>query len=185
MLSVTELRNGTIYKENGAPWLVTKYQHTKVGRGNASIRVKIKNLVTGTTLERTYQSGASVEEADVEKVKAQYLYKGGNVAYFMQSVNYEQWEIPLSLLGENVNFVKDGQEVYVFLFEGHPVSVELPLTVELTITETEPGFKGDTATSAFKPATLETGYKTMVPLFVKTADRVKIDTRTGEYLERA
>ena len=155
-----------------------------MGRGNATIRVKIRNLITGATLERAFTSGASVEEADVEKVKAQHLYRSGDWVYFMEMVSFEQIELPVSLIDEGVSYLKEGQEVYIFIFEGHAVSVELPITVQLKITETEPGFKGDTATSAFKPAVTETGLKIDVPLFIRVGDMIKIDTRTGEYLER-
>ena len=184
MLSVTELRNGTIYKDSGAPYTVLKYTHTKVGRGNATIRVKVRNLITGATLERAFTSGASVEEADVQKVKAQYLYRAGERVYFMEMVGFEQIELPVDLIDEGVSYLKDGQEVFIFIFEGRAVSVELPITVQLKVTETEPGFKGDTATAALKPATVETGLKVDVPLFIRAGDTIKIDTRTGEYLER-
>lgn len=185
MLSVTSLRNGTIYKENGAPWLVLKYQHTKVGRGNASIKVKVRNLLTGSITERTFVSGAAVEEADVEKLKVQYLYRANSEANFMETSTFEQLTLPLNLVEESLGFLKEGLEVYIFQFEGKPVSVELPLSVVLTVAETEPGFKGDSATTVLKPATLETGLKLGVPLFVKVGDMIKVDTRSGEYVGRA
>ena len=155
-----------------------------MGRGNATIRVKVRNLITGATLERAFTSGASVEEADVQKVKAQYLYRAGERVYFMEMVGFEQIELPVDLIDEGVSYLKDGQEVFIFIFEGRAVSVELPITVQLKVTETEPGFKGDTATAALKPATVETGLRVDVPLFIRAGDTIKIDTRTGEYLER-
>lgn len=184
MISVTNLRSGTIYKEAGQPYLVLKYQHTKVGRGNASIKVKVRHLLTGAVSERTFVSGAAVEEADVEKVKMQYLYRDAGNAHFMNMSNFEQRALPLTLVEEDLPYLKEGLEVYLFLFEGKPSSVEMPLNVALKVTATEPGFKGDSATTVLKPAVLETGLKLNVPLFVKVGDTVKVDTRTGEYVGR-
>lgn len=183
-IPVTLLRNGTVYKDAGAPYLVLKYQHTKVGRGNATIKVKVKNIITGATMEKSFVSGSTVEEADVEKVKSQYLYRSGDDAVFMDLNTYDQINIPLTLLDEGFSYLKEGVEVYIFMFEGKPVSVELPLNVILEVTETEPGFKGDSATNTLKPAKVETGLKVDVPLFVKFGDRIRVDTRTGEYVER-
>lgn len=165
--------------------MVLKYQHIKMGRGNANIKVKVRNLLTGNVSERTFVSGAAVEEADVEKVRVQYLYRDVQSAFFMDSGSFEQMALPLALVEEDLPYLTDGLEAYVFLFEGEPVSLEMPLNVILKVTGTEPGFKGDSATTVLKPAVLETGLKVGVPLFIKVGDTIKVDTRSGEYVGRA
>lgn len=184
MIPVTNLRAGAVFKEGGEPFLVLKYTHTKVGRGNAVIKLKVKSLKSKRTLEKTYVSGAVAKEADVEKVKAQFLYSDGERVYFMESDTFEQTGVAARQLEEEAPFLKEGQEVYLLKFEDQPLGVELPANVVLEVVDTEPGFKGNSATNVLKPAEVETGLTVSVPLFIKVGDKVKVDTRTGEYLER-
>lgn len=193
MISVTELRNGTTFQVDGKPFVALKYEHTKLGRGKANIRVKVKNLQTGQILEKTFISGAKVEPIKVQKRKMQYLYRDGGNFCFMDPTNFEQIELPLDLLGGQEKFLKEGLLVSVLFWEPStgsgqgkkPLSMELSITMEFTVRETGPGVKGDTAARSFKPATLENGIVVKVPLFIKAGDKVKVDTRTGKYIERA
>lgn len=185
MIPVNELRSGAVFKESGQPYSVLKYNHVKMGRGNAVVKIKARNLKTGSTIEKSYLSGASVEEADVEKTKVQYLYKAGNLYSFMDVRSYEQLELSSDFLSDNVFFLKEGENYELLKFEGSPVSLELPISIVLKVAETGSGFKGDTVSSTGKPAILETGLKADVPLFINTGDTVKIDTRDGSYVGRA
>ena len=185
MIAVNNLRSGEIFKENGQPYTVVKYSHVKMGRGNAVIKIKAKSLLNGAVLEKSFLSGAAVEEADVEKIKVQYLYKAGGLYFFMESRSYEQIDLPEDFLGDNVHFLKEGENYDIIKFEGSPVTLQLPITVILKVAETGSGFKGDTVSASFKPAVLETGLKTEVPLFINTDDFIKVDTRDGSYVERA
>jgi len=185
MIPVNELRSGEIFKENNQPFTVVKYSHVKMGRGNAVIKIKARSLTTGAVLEKSYLSGSSVEEADVEKTKVQYLYKAGHQYFFMDNKTYEQSDLGSDFLGDNVYYLKEGETYEIVKFEGAPVSLQLPITIVLKVTETGPGFKGDTVSSTFKPAVLETGLKTDVPLFINLSDSIKVDTRDGSYVSRA
>lgn len=185
MIAVNDLRSGEIFKENGQPYTVVKYSHVKMGRGNAVIKIKAKNLLNGAVLEKSFLSGASVEEADVEKIKVQFLYKAGNLYFFMDSHSYEQFDLSQDFLGENTNFLKIGENYEIIKFDGSPVSLQLPITIILKVAETGSGFKGDTVSSTFKPAILETGLRTDVPLFINNDDYIKVDTRDGSYVGRA
>jgi elongation factor P len=184
MISVTELRNGTTFQEGGKPFLVLDYKHTKLGRGKANIRIKVKDLLSGRILEKTYISGAKVEPIETQKRQMQYLYRDGENFVFMDPKSFEQVTFSSKLLGEQGRFLKEGQLVSVLFGEKKALFVEIPIGVVLSVKETGPGVKGDTATRSFKPATLENKIVVKVPLFIKVGDRVKVDTRTGEYLER-
>ena len=185
MIPVTNLRAGTVFKENGQPLLVLKYEHQKLGRGKANIKVKARNLKTGAVSERTFISGAKVEEAEVEKKSLQFLYLEGNKAVFMDPKSFEQIETKRESLGGQEGFMKEGMKADILFFEGALVNIELPTAVALEVKETGPGVKGDTATNIFKPAVLENGLTAKVPLFVKIGDKIKVDTKSGEYVERA
>lgn len=185
MIPVNDLRSGEIFKENGQPFTVVKYSHVKMGRGNAVIKIKAKSLTSGAVLEKSFLSGASVEEADVVKIKVQFLYQAGSQYFFMDNKTYEQIELSRDFLGDNTYYLKEGETYEVVKFEDVPVSLQLPITIVLKVSETGSGFKGDTVASTFKPAVLETGLKVDVPLFINTDDFVKIDTRDGSYASRA
>ncbi len=184
MISVTELRAGRSFKENGQPYLVLKYEHTKMGRGTASIKVKVKNLKTGSVTEKSFISGARVEAVLTQKKKLQYLYSDQLGFYFMDPKSFEQVEIPASLLREQKDFLKEEVLVEVLFVESDPVSVELAPKMKFKVKETGPGVKGDSATNIFKPATLDNGMKIKVPLFIKTGEEIWVDTRSGEYVAR-
>jgi elongation factor P len=185
MISVTELRSGKTFRDGGRPFLVLDYKHSKLGRGKANIRVKVRDLQTGAILEKTFISGARVEPIETQKKPRQYLYREGESFVFMDPVSFEQNIIPTKTLGEQAKLLKEGQDVSVLFWEEKPLLVELPVSLVFVIKETGPGVKGDTATRSFKPATLENGVVVKVPLFIKAGDKIKVDTRTGEYLERA
>ncbi len=181
---VTDLKNGIIFKDNGHPFVVVKYQHVKISRGSAQVRIKMKDLITGQVLEKSWQSTAHVEDTYVETKNAQYLYK--DVGYvFMDPENFNQFTIDEDILGDVSAFLKEGEKVMVKYFEGNPISVDLPITMVFEIKYTEPGFKGNTVTNAYKDAELDNGTKVKVPPFIKIGDKVKIDTRSGEYISKA
>lgn len=185
MIRVNELRKGEVFKENGQPFVVLKYNHVKMGRGNAVIKIKARNLKTGSVLEKSFLSGGSVEDADVEKVKVQYLYKAGDNYSFMDGDTFETLELSKNFLGEDVNFLKEGNSYQLLKFEGEAVSLELPLNLVLEVAETGSGFKGNSVTNMMKAAVLETGLATQVPNFINQGDLIKVDTRSGDYVERA
>lgn len=183
-IPVNDLRKGEVFKENGQPYVVIKYNHVKMGRGNAVIKIKARNLKTGAVLEKSFLSGSTVEEADVEKVKVQYLYKAGETYSFMDNTTFETIELSGDFLGDGVYYLKEGNTYQILNFEGDPVSLELPLNIILKVEGTGSGFKGNSVTNMMKPAALETGLETLVPNFINEGEFVKIDTRSGEYLER-
>jgi len=185
MIGVTELRPGVAYEEDGQLFKVLSYEHIKLGRGSASIKVKVKNLRTGSVVEKSFINGARVQEASLTKKKYQYLYKDEENAIFMDEATYEQIQIPLSILGTDVTYLKEGQPISVLAVEEEPLAVELPPKMEFSISDTGPNVKGNSASNLYKDAILENGLKVRVPLFSKVGDRVVIDTRTGEYSERA
>jgi elongation factor P len=184
MIGVQELRKGTTYTEDNELWRVLDYQHIKSGRGGATIRVKVRNVRTGGTLEKTYPSGARVQDVRLEHEEVQYLYHEGDLYTFMNTETYEQPVIHAKLLGDNVVYLTDGLMVQLESYEGEPINVELPTTVDLEVVQTDPGFAGDTATNATKPARVQTGFNVQVPLFVNEGDKIRVDTRTGAYLTR-
>jgi len=185
MMGVTELRKGVTFALEGEVYRVLEYQHHKPGRGSATIRTKLRNLRTGATLDRNFISGDRVQDIRLDRRTVQYLYNDGNLYYFMDMDTYEQPALPAEVIGDAANYLKEGITIDVSFYQGEPLDIELPITVELEVTTTQPGVKGDTATGATKAATLETGLVVQVPLFVSEGDIVRVDTRTGQYLTRA
>lgn len=185
MISAGDFRNGVTFDMDGNVMQIVEFQHVKPGKGAAFVRTKIRNVVTGSVVERTFNPSDKYPTAFVERREMQYLYSEGNLYYFMDNETYEQEPIDASKLGDSFQFVKENMQVKVLSYKGNVFGVEPPNFVELEVTETDPGFKGDTATNATKPAKLETGAEIRVPLFIDQGDRIRIDTRTGEYMERA
>jgi elongation factor P len=184
MFSTSDIRKGLKIEINGEPFAIVDFLHVKPGKGGAFIRTKLKNLKTGAVLDKTFRSGEKFAKADLEEKDMQYLYNDGESYHFMDNETYEQISLPEDKIEFEKNFLKENVNVKVLFFKGDAISVEIPTFVELEVTHTEPGLKGDTASSASKPATVETGYTLNVPLFVNMGDILKIDTRTGEYVER-
>jgi len=180
----SDLKTGKVFKEGGAPFVVLKYTHTKTARGGATVRVKGKNLITGQVLEKGYDSGNKVEDADVTRKTAQYLYKD-NGYVFMDPVTYDQFTLTQDMLEDQAKYLKEGENVTILYFEDKPISIDLPNTVVFEITYTEPGYRGNTQTNVLKEATAENGTIVRVPIFIKVGDRVKINTQTGEYMSKA
>ncbi len=180
----TDLKTGTIYKEGKEPWLVLKYNHIKTARGGANVKVKARNLITGSVMEKSYLSSAKIEDAHVSRKSAQYLYRKRDFV-FMDPDTYAQFTIPDTLIEEHEAFLREGENVQVLYFEDGPISVEFPNNMTFEITYTEPGYRGNTVTNVYKDATLDNGLVVKVPPFLKVGDKVKIDTRTREYLSKA
>ena len=185
MISAGDFRNGITFELDGNVVQVIEFQHVKPGKGAAFVRTKYKNVITGAVVERSFNPTDKYPTAYIERKDMQYLYSDGDLYYFMDMETYEQQPIDSSKLGPAFQFVKENMEVKVLSYKGNVFGVEPPFFVELEVTETDPGFKGDTATNATKPATLETGAEIKVPLFINQGDMIRIDTRTGEYMERA
>ncbi len=185
MINSTDLKNGTTFLANGAPYKVIKYNFIKMGRGGATVRVNVRNLISGTIEDKTFSSNVKVEEVSTVNRKLQYLYADGANAVFMDPRTYEQVEIPQSTIMEELQYIKDGDEVNVLFWDEKPLSIEIPPKVTLEIIDTSPGVKGNSATNMFKPATLENKNLVKVPLFINKGDKIVVDTRTGEYVERA
>ena len=185
MITSTEMRKGVTIELDGMLYQVLDYHHIKMGRGSAQVRLKLRDIKGGHTIERTFQSTERFTRARLDYRPMQYLYNEGDLYYLMDQENFEQMPLNANQLGDALNYLKEGMTVEVSSYKDELVGVELPITVELQVAETEPGFKGDTATAGTKPAKLETGLTVQVPLFVNTGDVIKVDTRTGSYLERA
>ncbi|MBW1870704.1 MAG: elongation factor P [Deltaproteobacteria bacterium] len=184
MLSTTEFRRGLKIEMDGEPFLMLEFQHVKPGKGGAFVRTKLKSLITGNVIDRTFKSGDKVDKPDLEEKEMQFLYKDGDDYYFMDNVSYEQQFINVSQLQGTQDFLQENGQVTVLFHNQKPIAVELANFVELTIAKTDPGVKGDTAAGGTKPAVLETGATILVPLFIKEGEKIRIDTRTGEYAER-
>ena len=184
MISAGDFRNGVTIELEGNIFQIIEFQHVKPGKGAAFVRTKLKNIKSGGVVEKTFRPTEKCPQARIDRKDMQYLYNDGDLFYFMDVENYEQIALNAESIGDALKFVKENEMVKVCSHNGSVFAVEPPLFVELEITETEPGFKGDTATGATKPAIVETGAKVMVPLFVDQGDTIKIDTRTGEYLSR-
>ena len=184
-MTAGEFRNGVTFEMDGQVQQVIEFQHVKPGKGAAFVRVKMKNVVTGAVTETSFNPTAKFEEAFVERREIQYLYNEGDLYYFMDNETYEQIPISKDTLGDDFRFVKENENVKVLSYKGSVFAVEPPLFVELEITETEPGVKGNTATNVLKPATVETGAVVKVPIFIEQGERIQIVTRTGEYLGRS
>jgi len=185
MLSAGDFRNGVTFEMDGQVMQVIEFQHVKPGKGAAFVRTKMRNVITGAVVETSFNPTAKFENAFVERKNMEYSYNDGNLYYFMDAETYELEPIDGSLLGDNFRFVKENMVCTVSSYKGKVFSVEPPNFVELVVTQTDPGFAGNTATNVLKPATVETNTEVKVPLFIETGDRIKIDTRNGEYLERA
>ena len=184
MITAGDFRNGVTFEEDGNVLQIVEFQHVKPGKGAAFVRTKIKNVITGAVIEKSYNPSAKFPTAFVERKDMEYSYSDGDLYYFMDSETYEQVPISSSELSDNFKFVKEQMVCKVCSYKGKVFAVEPPNFVELVVTETDPGFKGDTATNATKPAVLETGAEIKVPLFIDQGDTIRIDTRTGEYMER-
>jgi elongation factor P len=184
MISSNDLRNGVTVIVDGNLWTVIEFLHVKPGKGAAFVRTRLKNVKTGTTLERTFRAGEKLERATVDNRQMQMLYNDGDGYHFMDQESFENFTIQRDLIGGPADFLKDGMVVDVQFHDGIPIGVDLPAHVELRIVETDPGFKGDTATNTFKPAKLETGATVQVPLFIEPNTVIKIDTRDRRYIGR-
>ena len=184
MISAGEFRNGVTIEYEGNIYQIIEFQHVKPGKGAAFVRTKLRDVMGGSVVEKTFRPTEKFPPARIERKEMQYLYTDGDLYYFMDMETYEQIEIGQETIGDALEFVKENEMVKVVSYQGNPFTVEPPLFVELAVTATEPGFKGDTAQGATKPATVETGATVQVPLFVNEGDVLKIDTRTGEYLSR-
>lgn len=184
-VSAGDIRNGMTIEVNGKVCQVIDFMHVKPGKGAAFVRVKMKDIINGGVVETTFRPTETFEQAHIERKKMQYLYNDGEFYNYMDNETYEQIMISAEEAGDSMKFVKENEEVTVSFYQGNPFAIEPPITVELVITESEPGVKGNTATGATKPAIVETGAQVMVPLFVDQGETIKIDTRTGEYLSRA
>ena len=184
MISAGDFRNGVTIEFEGNIYQIIEFQHVKPGKGAAFVRTKLKNIISGGVVEKTFRPTEKCPTARIERVDMQYLYSDGGLYYFMNVETFDQVGLTEEQVGDSLKFVKENEMVKICSHKGNVFAVEPPLFVELTVTETEPGFKGDTATGATKPATVETGATVYVPLFVETDDVIKIDTRTGEYLSR-
>lgn len=184
-ITAGDFRKGMIFEMEGKPMLVVDFQHVKPGKGAAFVRTKIRNVITGAVTEKTFNPNDKYPTAYIERKDMQYLYSDGDLYYFMDNETYEQIPISKDTLGDDFRFVKENENVKVLSYKGSVFAVEPPLFVELEITETEPGVKGNTATNVLKPATVETGAVVKVPIFIEQGERIQIDTRTGEYLGRS
>ena len=184
MVSAGDFRNGVTLEMDGNIYQIIEFQHVKPGKGAAFVRTKLKNIINGGGVEKTFRPTEKFPTARIDRVEMQYLYNDGDLFYFMNTETYDQIALNNETIGDALKFVKENEMVKVCSHNGNVFAVEAPLFVELEVTDTEPGFKGDTATGATKPATVETGAVVYVPLFVETGDKLKIDTRTGEYLSR-
>jgi elongation factor P len=184
MADTSDFRNGLIIRFRNDLYTLTEFQHVKPGKGGAFVRTTLKNLKTGRVLENTFRSGENIDIVRVERKKYQYLYREGDFLVCMDNETYEQINIPMSYFGDSVDYFKESEEVEILFNKDEIITVEIPIFVYLKVIETEPGFRGDTATGANKPAKLETGVTVNVPLFINVDDVLKVDTRTGEYVER-
>ena len=185
MATTNDLKNGITLNIDGQLWSVVEFQHVKPGKGPAFVRTKLKNVMSGKVVDKTFNAGVKVDVASVDKREMQYLYREGDDFVFMDMTDYEQPRIPAAVVGDGANYLLENQTVTIAFNEGAPLYVDLPAAVELVIAQTDPGLQGDRSTGGTKPATLETGATVQVPLFISTGEKVKVDTRTGQYLGRA
>lgn len=185
MLGISDIKTGKKIVVEGVPYAVLYHEHSKTGRAGAVLRSRIKNLLTGAVLERTFQGADKVEEADIQKSKAQFLYREGDQFAFMDQSSYEQFELPLATIGNGKDYLVEGTEVTILNWNGRPINIELPPKVTLRVTDAPPGIKGDTAQGGDKVVTLETGLQVSAPLFVKPDDQIIVNTESGLYVSRA
>ena len=183
-VDTSQFRNGLKIELDGEPFTMVYFQHVKPGKGGAFVRTKVKNLKNGRVLEKTFRSGEKVDEADVEDKRMQYLYRDGEQLIFMDQETYDQLPFSVETVGDSVKYLKENLEVDVMFWRGNPINIELPAFIEAVVSETDPGVKGDTASGATKPATIETGAVVQVPLFIKEGETIRVDTRSGDYVER-
>lgn len=184
MISTGELHKGVVIELDGDLWQILDYHHIKMGRGSAQVRIKFKNVKKGSIVEKSFQAGEKWPRAQLDRRPIQFMYRDGDDFHFMEMETYEQFHLNASQLDDAVNYMKDGMTLDRISYEGDTLGVELPITVDLVVVETDPGFAGDTATGARKPATTESGLIVAVPLFVTEGDTIRVDTRTGEYQTR-
>lgn len=184
MISTNDLRTGVTVEIDGAVWSVLEFQHVKPGKGAAFVRTKMKNIATGAVQERTFNAGEKLNKARIENKEMQYLYASGDFYTFMDNSTFEQMDLTSEQIGDGLKYLIENMNIFIQVFDGKIIGIEMPNFVELTITECEPGVKGDTATGGTKPATLQTGAQVKVPFFINEGDKIRIDTRTGEYLSR-
>ena len=185
MVTAGDFRNGVTFEMDGNVYSIIEFQHVKPGKGAAFVRTKIRNVISGAVTEKTFNPNDKYPTAFIERKDMEYLYNDGDLYYFMDSETYEQLPISPNVLGDNFRFVKENRVCKVLSYKGNVFGIEPPNFVELQVTETEPGVKGDTATNVTKPATLETGAEIKVPIFINEGEMIRVDTRTGEYMERA
>ena len=184
MISTGELHKGVVIELDGDLWQILDYHHIKMGRGSAQVRIKLKNVKKGSIVEKSFQAGEKWPRAQLDRRPIQFMYRDGDDFHFMEMETYEQFHLNASELDDAVNYMKDGMTLDRISYDGETLGVELPITVDLVVVETDPGFAGDTATGARKPATTESGLVVAVPLFVTEGDTIRVDTRTGEYQTR-
>jgi elongation factor P len=184
VISTAEFRNGAKLELDGEPFVIVEFQHVKPGKGGAFVRTKLKSLKTGNVIDRTYRSGEKLDTPNLEEKNMQYLYNTGDDYFFMDNETYEQFSLTEKQIGDSKAWLKEDMVIKVLYHNGNPLSVEVPMFVELKVVSTDPGVKGDTASGGTKPATLETGAIVKVPLYLEEGEVIKVDTRTGEYLER-
>ena len=184
MISTAEFRNGAKIEIDGEPFVIIEFQHVKPGKGGAFVRTKLKSLRTGNVMDRTYRSGEKLETPNLEERNMQYLYSSGDDFFFMDNESYEQLSLTAAQLGDGKKWLKENMVIQVLYHNDNPIGVEVPLFVELKVVQADPGVKGDTASGGTKPATLETGAVVKVPLYLEEGEVIKVDTRTGEYIER-
>jgi elongation factor P len=185
MLSITHLKTGTKITLDGQPYTILSYQHSKQGRGGAVVRTKLKNLMTGATLDKTFQGSDKIEEAALSHKDATYLYREGDNFLFMDDSDYEQFSILADRIGDLSKYLVEGTKIAVLYYDDQPINIELPIKMEFKVVEAPPGVKGNTASGATKSVKIETGISVPVPLFINSGDKIRLDTRTGAYLERA
>ncbi|KJQ54761.1 elongation factor P [Microbacterium sp. SA39] len=184
MASTADIKNGVVLSIDGQLWNVIEFQHVKPGKGGAFVRTKLKNVVSGKVVDRTYNAGAKIEIENVDRRDFTYLYADGDSFVFMDTSDYDQITVPAATVGDAKNFLLENQQVTIALNNGNPLYIDLPASVILEVTYSEPGLQGDRSSAGTKPATVETGYEMQVPLFVETGTKIKVDTRTGDYLGR-
>lgn len=185
MLNLSDIKTGKTITYNDEPYIVTFHQHSKTGRAGAVLRTKLRNLKNGSVLEKTFQGSDKIKEAEIAKAKAQYLYREGDSYFFMDSRSYEQFSLPKSVLGESIKFLIENTEVNVLNYNNQPINIELPVKMDFRVTEAPPAIRGNTADGGTKLVTLENGIQVSTPLFIKEGDLLRINTDTGEYVERA
>lgn len=185
MISVTELRSGIVFEDKGEYFLVLSYEHIKMGRGSGTVKVKVRNLNTGSTIEKTFQTGAKIAEANLERKKVQYLYQNSQGYHLMDLVTYDQFVVEKKLIGDIAKFLKEGLELTLFAIGEKPFYIEIPKILEYKIVQTGGSARGNTVGASYKDAVLENGLTVKVPLFIKIGEVIRVDTRSGEYVERA